>query len=56
MTVTLEVKPRAEKETPEMIRDSGRVPAVFYGPKEEAMAISIDAGKLEVIWRDAGMV
>ncbi len=53
VAVVLEVKPR-EAESAETLRASGRVPAVFYGPKQEATPISIDARKLEVIWRDAG--
>lgn len=54
MTVTLEVKPRGAKETPDTLRASGRVPAVFYGPKEVSTPISIEASKLEMVWRDAG--
>lgn len=52
--VTLEVKPRAEGDTPDSLRSQGLVPAVFYGPKQEATSIAVEAGKLEVIWRDAG--
>ena len=51
--MTLEVKPR-DKESADEIRKSGRVPAVFYGPKENPVAISIDGRQLEHIWREAG--
>lgn len=54
VAVTLEVQPRLSSETADTLRAAGRVPAVFYGPKQQAIAISIDARKLEVIWRDAG--
>ncbi len=53
VAVVLQVKPR-EAESAESLRASGRVPAVFYGPKQEATPVSIDARKLKSIWRDAG--
>jgi large subunit ribosomal protein L25 len=54
MMLTLEVKARDSKESPEMLRARGAVPAVFYGPKEEATAIAIDGKKLAHIWKEAG--
>ncbi|MCE9541439.1 50S ribosomal protein L25 [Candidatus Kaiserbacteria bacterium] len=54
MAIMLDVQPRDSKIDTDSVRASGRVPAVFYGPKEEATAISVDARKLEMIWRDAG--
>ena len=54
MAITLEVQPRDSKVDTDSVRGMGRVPAVFYGPKENATPISVDAGKLEMIWRDAG--
>ncbi len=54
MTVTIEAKPRDSQESAESLRASGRIPAVFYGPKQEATPISIDARKLESVWRSAG--
>lgn len=53
MILTLEVKERSNESADEL-RQSGFVPAVFYGPKEEAQAIAIDARKLESAWREAG--
>lgn len=54
MAITLEVQPRNDAETTDMVRGAGRIPAVFYGPKEPSTPISIDGAKLEVLWRDAG--
>ncbi len=52
--LTLEVKARVENESADTLRKNGAVPAVFYGPKEAATAISIDARKLASVWREAG--
>lgn len=52
--LVLEVKPRSEGESPEAVRKAGSVPAVFYGPKQEATAVSVDALRLEHVWREAG--
>ena len=52
--LALEVKPRSEKDSAEDLRKSGVVPAVFYGPKEKSTPISIDALKLEHVWKEAG--
>lgn len=52
--LTLEVKPRDSKESAEALRAQGAVPAVFYGPKENATAIAIDSRKLEHVWKEAG--
>lgn len=52
--LALEVKPREAGDTPEGLRRNGSVPAVFYGPKEESTPISIDARKLERVWKEAG--
>lgn len=52
--VTLEVRQRGESDRPEALRERGIVPAVFYGPKEKATPIAIDARKLEQVWKEAG--
>jgi len=52
--LALEVKPRNEAESPEVVRKAGSVPAIFYGPKEEATPIAINALKLEHVWKEAG--
>ncbi len=51
--LTLEVTPRG-KEVAAMIREGGLVPAVCYGPKQEATSFSADARNLEQVWRQAG--
>lgn len=52
--LVLEVKPRGDKESPELLRDGGLIPAVLYGPKEAAVSISVNARKLESTWLEAG--
>jgi large subunit ribosomal protein L25 len=41
-------------EKPEQVRAAGRTPAVFYGAKENAVSISVDAAVFKKMWRDAG--
>lgn len=50
----LDIKLRDSNESAEMLREQGVIPAVFYGPKENSTSISIDALKLERVWREAG--
>jgi len=52
--LALDVKARVENESADTLRKNGAVPAVFYGPKEAATAISVDARKLAHVWREAG--
>ncbi len=52
--LVLEVKPRSDKEGVAELRKSGSVPAVFYGPKQASTSISVDARKLQHLWREAG--
>jgi large subunit ribosomal protein L25 len=52
--LALDVSTRDSKESTEALRARGSVPAVFYGPKEAAMPIAIDAQKFEHIFRQAG--
>jgi large subunit ribosomal protein L25 len=51
--LALEVKTRGE-DPADALRKHGAVPAVFYGPKEEATSIAVDAKALEHVWREAG--
>jgi large subunit ribosomal protein L25 len=51
--LTLSVTARG-KESADTLRKGGSVPAVFYGPKEEATSIAIDARALERVWHEAG--
>ena len=52
--LALEVKQRDAWDSADELRKSGSVPAVFYGPKQDATPIAIDARKLEHIWKEAG--
>jgi large subunit ribosomal protein L25 len=54
MMLTLEVKPRDEKEGTDALRTRGTIPAVFYGRTEKSTPIAIDRGALESTWRAAG--
>lgn len=53
MMLTLAIQERG-KESAESLRKKGVVPAVFYGAKEAATPIAIDARKLEHVWKEAG--
>ncbi len=52
--MTLNVEKRDSTESAAVIRQRGFAPAVFYGPKEDATPIVIDARKLASIWKAAG--
>lgn len=52
--LTLEVKTRDSKESPDDIRKKGLVPAIFYGRTETATPIAVDALKFDRIFREAG--
>jgi len=52
--LTLEVTARVANESAESLRKRGAVPAVFYGPKQEATPIAVDALRLASVWKQAG--
>jgi len=52
--LTLDVRARDSKESPDDIRKKGLVPAVFYGRAEAATPISVDALKFDRVFREAG--
>lgn len=52
--LALEIKPRKATEPADVLRKRGVIPAVFYGPKENATAISLDAHSFKRIWHEAG--
>ena len=54
MALALDIQSRDAKESTDTLRQRGVVPAVFYGPKQAATPISIDAKALERIWKEAG--
>lgn len=54
MMLTLDVKTRNAKDPADALRKKGLVPAVFYGRKEEATPIAVDARVFDKIFREAG--
>jgi large subunit ribosomal protein L25 len=54
--LTLQVTAREDmgKDSSATLRSKGMTPAVFYGKKEAAQAITVDARKLESVWKEAG--
>ncbi len=55
MTITLTVQNRTERgKQVRKLRESGRIPAVVYGPKEESLAISVEARDFEKAFKEAG--
>ena len=52
--LTLKVSKRERGEDVEILRQGGKIPAIFYGPKEEATSITIDTIAFEKVWRQAG--
>ncbi len=51
-TITVNITARAGGV--DTTREEGNVPAVFYGPQEDTMSISVNAKDFEKIWKDAG--
>tara|TARA_B100000508_G_scaffold45569_1_gene35608 strand:- start:315 stop:974 length:660 start_codon:yes stop_codon:yes gene_type:complete len=54
MTITLPVTLREEATSTKSLRDSGSVPAVVYGPKQEPLHVAIDSKAFDKIRREAG--
>src|ERR1017187_4770252 len=51
--LTLAVE-RREGAKNEDIRSAGKMPAVFYGPKEESTSVSVVAKEFKKVWKQAG--
>lgn len=51
---TLDITLRDGSVTAETLRASGKVPAVFYGPKEEATSIAFDKLAFDKVFKEAG--
>ncbi len=55
MTFTLTVESRTERgKALEKLRAAGKLPAVMYGPKEEAVALSLDRAQFEKVFEETG--
>lgn len=52
--LTLTVEKRDPKIKLEVLRKGGKIPAVFYGPKEKATSIAIPTVDFIKVWRKAG--
>lgn len=50
----LEIKPRGSKESSDDLRAQGVMPAVLYGPKEDATPIAVNARVFERLFKEAG--
>jgi large subunit ribosomal protein L25 len=50
----IQVKERNVKKKPKALREKGIIPAVYYGPKEDATAVEINAKKFEKVWKETG--
>jgi len=51
---TIKATKRDVKESLEEIREAGKVPAVFYGHKEDSTPITISAAEFKKVWSEAG--
>lgn len=54
MTVTLTVEKREKVGKSHALRRSGKIPAVFYGPKEESTPVTLSASEFQKVWRVSG--
>ncbi len=54
MTITLTVANRDASKSTKALRTEGQVPGVVYGPKQEALKLSVDAKELDKVLKVAG--
>ena len=52
--LTLEVRKREPKEKPSILREEGKIPAVFYGKKEKSTSVSVSESEFLKVWKKAG--
>lgn len=52
--LTIQFETRDGKTKPESLRTQGKIPAVFYGPKEKTTSIILKEGDFKKIWKEAG--
>lgn len=52
--LTLTVEPRDSKIKPETIRAQGKMPAVFYGPKEKSTSVTVSTTEFIKVFKKAG--
>ena len=54
MAISLQYEKRDPKIAPTTLRNSGKIPAVFYGRKQESTAITLSTREFEKVWKKAG--
>lgn len=52
--LSLTVEKRDMKVGPDKVRDGGKIPAVFYGPKEPSTSVAISMIEFKKVWKKAG--
>jgi large subunit ribosomal protein L25 len=52
--VKLIANKRTNKSKAEYLREEGLIPAVIYGPKQEAISVSIKASDFKKVYEEAG--
>jgi len=54
MTLSLQAEKREKSGSADSLRKQGKIPAVFYGPKEASTPIALSAAEFLKVWRVAG--
>jgi large subunit ribosomal protein L25 len=54
MSITLQFETRDAKVAPNTLRNTGRIPAVFYGRKQKSTPITVSTREFEKVWKKAG--
>src|SRR3989344_3468595 len=54
MAIALQFEKRDPKVAPNTLRNAGKIPAVFYGRKQESTPITLSARDFEKVWKKAG--
>jgi large subunit ribosomal protein L25 len=52
--LTIEFQNRDTKASPTALKKSGKIPAVFYGPKEKSTPILVKESEFKKVWKEAG--
>lgn len=52
--LSLTIEKRDAKAKPEALRKTGKIPAIFYGPKEKTTSVIVSAPEFKKVWKKAG--
>lgn len=52
--LSLSIDNRDMKVNPETLRKTGKIPAVFYGPKEDSTPVTVSSMEFKKVWKKAG--